>query len=564
MPFVNRNFSVVLVVVAAMLPVALVALPHDWRFLPLHFAVLAMVLVVAWRAPLVDRALEGVPAWRWLLMAATSSAMVWALVGGSPRAKWGIIDDHEIHSLIGPGRDRIPAGELPALIAAHPEIGSPPFTFPRYRPIYYLLRLVEASAWGSYVEPWMIFRLGLFVVTATLAFDLLRQWLGFVRGGVVLAFFATLWMWPKTFTTLGPSEPYAAPAAMGFAWCAVAILRRPQAAGAGLWTGLAIAALIAICSKENFVILAPLAILLGGVEWRRGRLSAAGAIACGVVMLAALWVATVVGVSVAAQGGRDVYNRPVGMAGFTRSGDASSWRTIRKLVGYGIPLVLATAAMGIAWVRSRGGTAGRRVELAVGAVLGITAISQFLFYRGEVFKKCHYDLPFVPLVCVLGIGVLAAAAAWPGGTASLRRLRRRLLVPGALAALALVFGGDHARRYVGEYVRETRAFQAELDRVAAACQADPDRQVEFLCAGDPSRDSEAFSSVATYLRVRRVTNPFFLNPQGIPDADSRAKLSREGGGSFNPWSRFDRSADAFLVCISVDPPDGRQAVFRFR
>lgn len=559
----SPRITFMLPVLAAALPVAVVALPHDWRFFPLHVVVFAAILAVAWRRQLVDHLLEGVPARRWLLMAGASAALVWTLVGGSPRANWGMIDDHEIRAMIGPGRDRLPVRELPARIAAHPEIGSPPFTFPRYRPAYYLFRLVESSAWGRHIEPWMIVRLGLFVVTATLAFDLLRQWQGFVTGGVALAFLATLWMWPKTFATLGPSEPYAAPAVMAFAWCAAAILRGPRAAGAGLWACLALAGLVAIGAKENFVILAPLTLLVAGIEWRRGRVGTAGALACCAVTAAALWVATVVGVSIAAQGGRDVYSRRVDIAGFARSGDASSRRAVRKLVGYGLPLLLATAAMGVAWYRSRGGATGRRTELAVGAVLGITALSQFLFYRGEVFKKCHYDLPFVPLVCVLGIGLLAAVAAWPGGAAPMRRLRRRLLVPGVMAAVALAFGGDHARRYVEDYVRDTTAFQADLQRLADACHGSPDRPVEFLCSGDPGADYEAFFSVVRYLSVLGVTNPLFLNPQGIPDTDGRATLSREGGQSFEPWSSFDHSADAILVCLSADPPTGRRTSFRF-
>ena len=109
-------------VLAAMLPVALVALAHDWRFLPLHVAVLAGVLAVAWHGSLIDRALENAPVWRWCLMAAASLAMVWSLVGGSPRAQWGMIDDHEIQDFIGAGRDRIPATPLPSTLGAFMEL----------------------------------------------------------------------------------------------------------------------------------------------------------------------------------------------------------------------------------------------------------------------------------------------------------------------------------------------------------------------------------------------------------------------------------------------------------
>jgi hypothetical protein len=572
---VSQRFVATLPVLAAALPVALVALPHDWRFLPVHLFVLAAILAVAWRGPLVDRAVEGVPGWRWLLMAVTSSAMVWALVGGSTRAQWGMIDDHEIQDFIGAGRDRIPARDLSGLFAAHSEIGSPPFTIPRYRPTYYLFRLIECSAWGRHIEPWMILRLVLFAITATLAFDLLRQWLGFVAGGVSLAFLATLWMWPKIFVTLGPAEAYAAPAVMAFAWTATTILRGHKAAGVGLWAALAIAAVIAIGAKENFVILAPLAALVGGIEWRRGRLGLAGAIACGTMALAALWVAIVVGASIAVQGGRDLYDRPLGLSGFVRSGDGSALRAIRKLAGYGLPLLAATAWMAFTWQRGRAtAPSGRRTLLAVGTVLGLAAISQFFFYRGEVFKKSHYDLPFVPLVCTLEIGFLAAAAGWRGGSAADRRLRRRLLVPGVLAVAAMALGGDHARQYTQDYARETAAFTTLVDQVAAACRAEPERPVEFFIADDLPGNHEPLHAVVRFLRAQGVVNRFFLNPHALPAAGDAAgasrrdhelaALSRVGGVSFEPWSQLPRAALPIAVWFSGDAPVDRQIAFRFR
>lgn len=557
-----------------MLPVALVALPHDWRFLPAHISVFITVLAVAWRGAYVDRALEGASGWRWLLMASASAALAWTLVGASPRSGWGMIDDHEIHNFIGPRRDRIPAGELPALIAAHPEIGAPPFTIPRYRPTYYLFRLVECSAWGKHIEPWMILRLGLFTLTALLAFDLLRQWLGFVAGGVALGCLATLWMWPKIFITLGPSEAYAAPAVMAFAWFATAIMRGSRPAGAGRWAGLAVAALIAIGAKENFAILAPLAALLAGIEWRRGRLGVAGATACGTVVLAALWVAIVVGTSIAAQGGRDLYDRPLGLSGFVRRGDGSSLRAIRKVAGYGLPLAAATAWMALTWHRRATISTGHRILLGVGTVLGLAALSQFFFYRGEVFKKSHYDLPFVPLVCVLEIGALAVAAGWGGGSVLQHRLRRRLLVPGVLAATAMALGGDHARHYTRDYARETTAFSAIVDQVAEACQAEPDRAVECMIMSDLRRNYEPLHSVVRFLRARGVGNPLFLNPHGLPAGGDTAgasrhdlelaTLSREGGQSFEPWGKLKQHACPITICFSGDPPVERRPAFRFR
>jgi hypothetical protein len=548
---------------AACLPALLLSLPHDWRFAPLHAAVFALALVLAWRARLVDRQLEDRSGLRWLLMACAAAAICWLLFGASPSATWGIIDDHEIHSMIGAGRDRIPLGELPGLIAGHPEIASPTFTSTRYRPAYYLLRLGEAAAWGRWSGGWMITRLVLFTFTALLGFDLLRQWLGFVGGGIALAVFASLWMWPEIVIQLGPPECYAAPAVVAFAWCVVHILRAGSAAGAAPWAGLTLAAIVAIGAKENFVILAPLTILVAATEWWRGRLTAAAVGACAVVSAAALWVAFVVGAGIAANGGRDVYQRPVGFAGFARGGEGSSGRALRKLAGYGVPLLAVAAGLGIAAWRSRLARPRLAVVCAVGATLAVTALSQFFFYRGEVFKKCRYDLPFVPLVVILLIGGLVLASMWRSGGPAVRRMRRRLLVPGTLAIAAIALGGDHARAVTRGYADRTQAFFTRLDALATACRAAPERPVVFGIETDPAANYEATLSVPTYLRSFGVANALFLDPAGLPLPEAcvtwqerdLATAARNGGHRFTPWQGLPPAPPPIDVRIATPAPD---------
>lgn len=548
---------------AACLPVLLVALPHDWRWAPLQAAVLALVAALAWSAPLVDRDLEYRPGLRWLLMAGAAMAVAWLLFGASLRATWGIIDDHEIHAMIGPGRDRITVGELPARMATHPEIASPPFTSTRYRPAYYFLRLCEATAWGRWAEGWMLTRLVLFAFTATLGFDLLRQWLGFVGGGIALAMFAMLWMWPEIVVQLGPPECYAAPAVVAFAWCAAFILRSSAPPTATPWAGLAFAALMAIGSKENFVVLAPLTLALAAYEWRRGRLTQAGVVACTVVGLAAAWVTFVVGAGIVSNGGRDVYQRPVGLSGFTRSGEGSSGRAWRKLAGYGGPLILATLGLAAAAWRARHQQPRWAATLAIGVALALVAISQFFFYRGEVFKKCRYDLPFVPLVTILLIGALVAVSRWRQGSCATRRLRRRLLVPGTLAVLACLLGGDRARGVTEAYVNRTREFQEELGALVDACRAEPGRPVVFTIGHTPAANYEPVLSIATYLRSFGVENPLFLDPASVPlPADAAlaswqerdlAAAAAEGGHRFTAWRLRPPERAALEVCVAPDP-----------
>lgn len=69
-------------------------------------------------------------------MAATSSAMIRAPIGGSQPPQRGIIDDQEIQALIGPQRERAPAGDLPAASGGNHQ---PPRCVARY------LRLLQGS-----------------------------------------------------------------------------------------------------------------------------------------------------------------------------------------------------------------------------------------------------------------------------------------------------------------------------------------------------------------------------------------------------------------------------------
>ena len=147
----------------------------------------------------------------------------------------------------------------------------------------------------------------------------------------------------------------------------------------------------------------------------------------------------------------------------------------------------------------------RTVVPAVGAVLGLVALSQFFFYRGEVFKKCRYDFPFVPVVCVLLLGLLVAASQWRQGGPLIRRLRRRLLVPGTLAVLALAIGGDHSRAATHTYVTATTTFSDTIQKVARDCRgaARCDGQGDAPAAVEGGVRQRSTEGIRVMLRVER-------------------------------------------------------------
>lgn len=576
----TRAYTLAPPVVAAMLPAILLSLPHDWRFLPLHLLALGGVLALAKRSAAVDGPLADSPGLRWSLLCLGAGLLTWTLFGESPRATWDVIDDHAVHTLIGPGRARLPAREILPRLAVHREAGAPVAGWTRYRPAYYTLYLGQAAAWGKDARPWFIARLLVFAFSCALGFDLLRRWLGMVAGAAALAAFAALWMWPEIVIKLGSGETYAAPACLLFAWTAVHILESsggalPRSSTGLAWLGLTAAALVAIGSKENFVVLAPLALLVAAVEWWRGALRWPAVVGCLVVCAAAATVAGVVAAGIATSGGRDVYQRPVGIAGLVAAGDAAALRTLRKLAVYGLPLAALATGAAVGWLRllKRPDDSRRRSLLLVAFVLLVLALSQLLFYRGEVFKKCRYDLPFVPIVGVLSIGLLVELAGGrrSGGDDGVAG-RGRLLVAGTLAAVAMALGGDHARADTHAHVLATTAFQESIGRIAAACDADSARPV--VCIVDPRAKAryEPVVSVAEYLRSRGVTNRLHLSPAGLPTAAERptaaypdrllCELSADGSDFFEPWQSLEAASSPIELWFSADPPAGRADAFR--
>lgn len=563
-----------LAILTAALPAALLTLPHDWRFLPLHAGLVGATLMLARRAPAIDRLLAAKPALRWGLMAGGAVLVTASLFGEVPRATWGVIDDHAIHTLIGPGRDRLPPKDVVPMLVRHPEFGSPTASQTRYRPAYYAFYLGQAAAFGKDPWPWFAVRLALCALTATLAFDLLRRWLGMVAGATALACFAALWMWFDIFGRLGSGETYAAPASVAFVWWTVEILEARGRAGWLPWIGLVLSALVAIGSKENFVILAPLTLLVAAIDRRHGARSWAGAVASAVVCAAAAVVIGVVAVGIANNGGRDVYQRSVGLAGLLDIGDPAARRTLRKLVTYGLPLAAGCVGAAIGWARAPHTAAGarRRRWCGAAAILCVAALSQVAFYRGDVFKKCRYDLPLVPIVGTLAIGLVAAAAQVRYGPDLLRHARRRLLVPGALAVGALALGGDHTRAATHAYVRDTTLFYGTVRDIAAACRAGPTRPVVFVVPGDPKASYEPLLSTAAYLRSCGVANPLHLDGDGFMadhvaagaswQARELAEVRRSGGGDFQPAAQLGRDTDPIEVWFAADPPLGRDGTFR--
>lgn len=553
----------------ACLPAALVTVPHEWHYLPVHAALLGMVLASAWYGAWIEINLHDSIAYRTFLMLVVSLGLTWALYREAPSVNWWVIDDHEIHHLIG-SQSRVSAAEGLGLMANHIEVCAPSWHHPRYRPAYYSLRILEAVVWGKDIQGWLFVRCGLFAFSLLLVFDLLRRWLGFASATMAVTMLSVLRMWPELVVRLGPSETYAAPACAAFAWCAAYILRNSSLPNRLAWVGLAASAIVAIGTKENFLILAPLSLLLAAHLRRNGHLRGTGVAAVASVCLAAT-LTSVVAVGIFNNGGRDIYQRSVGFTGLVNEGAANPAYLWLKFIVRSSPVFLLTGWLAIKSWRLRSSDSPQRIRFALGLVLALVALSQFYFYRGDVFRKNRYDLPYVPLVCMLAIGLLEYSSRRPVADPLRRRALRRLLVPGALAITAMAMGGDRTRLIAHEHSVATSLYASRLQAVVAACRQSEDRPIIFVV--NQFVDFEAIVSVGRYLRSSNVSNPLHLRPvkhlepnslldQHTLDFFNTASTQGTADGVFTACEPFPSDAKPIEVWFSKDPPAESVDAFR--
>lgn len=146
-----------------------------------------------------------------LLFAFVTSAF---LFEGNFSAQFGIIDDHEIMKFLG-NETRLPLDKFFKEFFDTPDISG---SLARFRPSYYILRLLETSLWGDSPFLWYLSRTIMFAVSLSLFVWMSSNLFGFVPTLLYSLFLLTFPFWAGVFCRLGPPEAYA------MFGCALAIL----------------------------------------------------------------------------------------------------------------------------------------------------------------------------------------------------------------------------------------------------------------------------------------------------------------------------------------------------
>jgi len=318
-------------------------------------------------------------------------------------AKWGLIDDYEIIAFIG-NQSSLRFQEIPKILLTRTEVGLPGSKLARYRPAYYLIKLIEAATWGKNPFFWYSFRILLFGISIFIAWRLLQRFFGIVIGGLSCLILLSHSFWADIWSRLGPGEIYCVIGVALYCFGFVNLWeKRASEKNTLSWLSLTFGALLAMGSKENFLLLLPITAVLVYRVWRQHRLNALPFILNLLLFCFGTFISVAVILSLKNLG-TDVYSNPVSPMNryqILKSGvfSPSQWKIQ-------LPLWLSLFAFGASSVFHFKFYKSNRMAtevfeeakclLIIELLLILLWYSQFVFYNGAWPAENRYDFPGVP------------------------------------------------------------------------------------------------------------------------------------------------------------------------
>jgi hypothetical protein len=478
-------------------------------------------------------------------------------------ANWSLIDDHEVYSWLGLDL-HLPIADVWNTLITKTEVGSPQN---RFRPTYYLLKILETVFWGTNIHLWYLARAVGFGIFIASIWWIINRFVGIWIGAVLLVPFLTPSFWPDIWARLGPSEIYGA-AALG-----VMLLGADQMfASERRWvrttaaTVLAMATLVFIGAKETFVPVAGLSavlLLVAGV-----RRLVPPALAAGLIILISGFaglIAYIVQGIMAASAGKDLYENSIELPQLIKIGAGA----FVHAMAYWLPLHLA-AIVSFGFVIKRQGRPLRDWQLASSIVVAIFVflvamyVSQCVAYRSETPLKMRYDFPrelFVPLNCCLLLCYVTYLGRLYFPPAMINRLSVGFVV--LLTGIwvpKLAHGVNGALSdAVARNIQATNRFFGEVQSIVAETRRAPPRPIILEAYQPWSWSYEPVFSLSSYLAAFGVTSPVSVrmhpdgrpSPRALDDAVEKVMVSLQDQGNQNFVPLAKNIANVSDGCISI-------------
>lgn len=170
-------------------------------------------------------------------------------------AKWWLIDDHELFNFAGSIEHQYSFLDFFSTLFDKTEVGSF-LQSPRYRPSYYILRLLELSFFGLNPTLYYIFRLFIAIFFSLSVFYFLNKYLySFVSLILVLVVWS-YHFWSDIFSRMGPAEIYGT-LGLAFLLTSFSVSHKRKLLSSYLRV---IALLILLGTKENFLFFSLLSV----------------------------------------------------------------------------------------------------------------------------------------------------------------------------------------------------------------------------------------------------------------------------------------------------------------
>lgn len=193
-----------------------------------------------------------------ILLSMTAAATVMCFWGAT-QITFGPIDDHEIFRFLG-SDGQISLLEIPKILWQETEVGEWGQTS-RYRPSYYLIRIVETALFRTNAGLWFGFRVltigtmcFLFSIIILKTIDVRRKYIGGVLSMISIFSFLSLSAWSDIVLRLGPAEFYLAGGFLAFILFSLITFTHPEKIFS--FIGLFCSAVVVIGSKENGIFVA--------------------------------------------------------------------------------------------------------------------------------------------------------------------------------------------------------------------------------------------------------------------------------------------------------------------
>lgn len=450
------------------------------------------------------------------------------LVGNTLQAKLGVIDDHEIVMFLGQD-GKIKLNEIAKIISST-EVGQWG-EYPRFRPSYYTLRVLEATFWGDNATLWYGTRYLMLVVCLTLTYITLSRFIPKILSFTIVLYLMTLPLWSDILTRLGPSEIYAA---FGLVLFSFGMINGKYY----LWF---IGYLISVGSKENMLFMLPIMLFWLGLKFWNKKITKKEIILGVVATLYTAWIIAGIGLATIKLGA-DVYGTQISY----KDRIMTLWSYKRYIVDTQHLYFSLIATIGMILVAWKNSVSRKYLILMV--VVGGTAASQYIFYNNSLPTNMRYDFPGVIALRLLDV----ISFAWIWSYLTKRNIRwimglTLLIAVTILASQTYRNGYERIQNQVTKVVSETSSFDSSITKFVS--DLTQDSQKPLLIVTNNYLDYEPIVSISRFLRARGVTNPMTLYYYGEvteEDNDLARVLETEmlevmkDGANTKTFSQFDK------------------------